>query len=144
MASMSADRNIDEYDETYWLQVVQDDPEPAGTGLSLLRSDPNDPVARWARARAKAQYARATRVRCGFGHCTVLWDPVAREDLGGFGPVGCPCESLPGAGKRFLDQRPKPRMAVKAVGRNGSRVQRSRRRHAGIGRSGLMEWAERL
>jgi hypothetical protein len=132
--------DIDVYDEAYWTQVVADDPQPTNvTGLhALLEMDLNDPITRWAKERAMRRFARALHVRCAFGNCVELIDPVSGQYLSGSGPAACACQGLPRSFARHPAQRPKKRMDVKAVGRNGSRVLRSRRRQASVGADGLM------
>lgn len=95
------------------------------------------------RADARARYARLAETRCAFGNCVILYDPVTRTPQGGFGPFGCAHEHLAGGNARHPEGLPKPRFAVKAVGRNRGRIERSIRRHAGVGPLGLMVWAGR-
>jgi hypothetical protein len=51
------------------------------------------PEARAAYEKAKAEMDAAWKVECRYGNCIVFVsaDSNQREDLGGWGPVGCPC-----------------------------------------------------
>lgn len=109
-----------------------------------LGIDLNSPENLAAKAEAKARYARSLHFPCAYGNCTVDFDPVEKRITGGFGPVGCACENTPGWDADHPESRGKPTMAWKAIGRHGSRVQRSRRRHAGIGANGIMDWMTAL
>lgn len=95
-------------------------------------------------AAARARAARWTEVRCPFNNCVIFFDPEDRSMVGGFGPFGCAHEYLPGGTSKHPAGLPKPRFAVKAVGRNRSRIERSVRRHAGVGAHGIMVWAGKL
>lgn len=72
---------------------------------------------------------REVETTCSFGSCIVCVDPVTNLIGGGFGPVGCPCENLPGGNAKHPEGRPMPAVPVKATGRHGSRVTRSQKRH---------------
>lgn len=52
------------------------------------------PEAKAAYVRAKQELDEAWEVECRYGNCTVFVsaDSSVREDLGGWGAVGCPCE----------------------------------------------------
>lgn len=89
----------------------------------------DDPVYAKAYREAEERLARSIPVPCYWRHCVDDFDPVERRIIGGFGAAGCPCDNLPGWNARHPEQKPKPAAAVKARGRHGSRVQRSRRRH---------------
>ena len=65
---------------------------------------------------------------CAWGTCIADYDPIERRITGGMGVAGCGCDNLPGWNARHPEGRPKPAAAVKARGRHGSRVQRSRHR----------------
>lgn len=39
------------------------------------------------------QLARAEEVPCVYGNCIEWHDPETGENLGGFGPMGCPCQA---------------------------------------------------
>lgn len=67
---------------------------------------------------------------CPFGTCVTLTDPADNTVFGGWGSVGCGCDSLPGWRSKYYDGLPKPGVALKPVGRHGSRIARSRRKHA--------------
>ena len=92
-----------------------------------MRSDPRMAAA-LERARTRAD--RAIVMACAWGWCSNEFDPVDGVILGGFGPVACPCENLPGWRSERPAGRAKPQVPVKATGRHGSRVQRSMKRHA--------------
>lgn len=92
----------------------------------------DDPLFVKAYLEAEERYARAVHVTCYWGCCIVDFDPVERRIFGGFGPSGCPCDRLPGWNARHPEQKPKPGAAVKARGRHGSRVQRSKHRRRGV------------
>jgi len=44
-------------------------------------------------AEARARFARAVERPCSEGNCVESYDPQTCEVIGGWGPVGCPCES---------------------------------------------------
>lgn len=69
------------------------------------------------------------RTTCNYGNCFV--EACALDDtiLASFGPVECPCDHFPGWKAYRLAEMSRPHPPIKAVGRHGSRVQRSRRRH---------------
>lgn len=94
------------------------------------------------RAEIKIRHAREVPYRCAWGRCMNYYDPVDGRISWGWGATGCPCDNLPGWNGRHPEMLPKPAWPGKAVGRNGSRVQRSRRRHRSVGKSGYMRWAE--
>jgi hypothetical protein len=94
------------------------------------------------RAERAEEEARSIRIRCAWGNCVNYYDPKTNRITWGFGAVGCPCDNLPGWKGRHPEMLAKPAWPTKAVGRNGSRVQRSRRRHRNVGKSGYMKWAE--
>lgn len=71
---------------------------------------------------------RSLAVSCAWGTCTHIYDPVEKYLHGGWGDALCGCENLPGWRSRHPDGLPKPSVPVKAKGRHGSRVQRSRAR----------------
>lgn len=71
-------------------------------------------------------------VLCPWGQCTFWVYKGTRKVDGGCGPVGCPCDLLPGWNSPTVDGFSKPRMPVKARGRHGSRVQRSKRRQRDV------------
>lgn len=105
-----------------------------GEMLGILRSDPKVAAAL---DRHEAQLDRVVPYVCGWGTCVADYDPVEKRILGGYGDPLCGCENLPGWRSRHPEGRPKPGVAVKARGRHGSRVQRSRRR-----RAGWKEWSD--
>src|SRR5690349_2459141 len=76
----------------------------------------------------KARLDSATRVSCHFGHCFHDVDTTGHI-LGGMGPVMCPCDHLPGWKAPRPAGQARPAAPVKARGRHGSRVARSRLRH---------------
>lgn len=47
--------------------------------------------------RAKRELDEAWEVECRYGNCTIFVSPDSnvREDLGGWGPAGCPCSAEP-------------------------------------------------
>lgn len=90
----------------------------------------NEPAFRAAFEASTAKYARAVTRICPFGNCTVDIDPVDRTIMGGAGPVGCGCDSLPGWRSPYYEGLPKPGWAGKAVGRHGGRIAASQRKHA--------------
>lgn len=53
-----------------------------------------DPEFAAAMEKATRELDEAWEVECRYGNCTVFVSPDSnvREDLGGWGPVGCPCE----------------------------------------------------
>lgn len=71
---------------------------------------------------------RSIDVTCAWGTCNHIYDPVAKHLVGGWGDVFCGCENLPGWRARHPEGLPKPSVPIKAKGRHGSRIQRSRRR----------------
>lgn len=79
-------------------------------------------------AEAAAQLEREIPVVCGWGTCVHWYDPMKGEITGGFGSPLCGCDNLPGWKSRHPEGLPKPAAAVKARGRHGSRVQRSKAR----------------
>ena len=79
---------------------------------------------------AKARLDRAVPVDCGWGHCVNEVDPVDGKVIGGIGSPFCPCDRLPGWHCAYPAGQPRPAAPIKVAGRNGSRIQRSRRRHA--------------
>lgn len=81
-----------------------------------------------AHERALAQFDRCIEVPCYWGTCVQQYDPVEKVIIGGWGSAFCGCDNLPGWNARHPEMRPKPAAAVKARGRHGSRVQRSRHR----------------
>jgi hypothetical protein len=89
------DVNIDTYDEAYWTQVVQENPpdQAADELATFLGIGVNDPVARWAEARARIRSDRAVPKPCAYGSCVELWDPVDNKNTGGYGPADCPCDN---------------------------------------------------
>lgn len=89
---------------------------------------------------ARDRYASLVRSVCAFGNCTVLVDSSGRN-AGGAGPVGCACEKR---WTQWPDQTYKPAFPAKVRGRHGSRVARSRRRHADIGPDGIENWVRNL
>ena len=52
-----------------------------------------DPEVRASFARSKEQLDRAVQTRCSEGVCVEWHDPKTGEHLGGYGPVGCPCQT---------------------------------------------------
>lgn len=101
----------------------------AGTTLSGMFGD-GSPLYLAALERARARYARAVSVPCPWGWCSNDVDPLDGTVIGGFGPVECPCENLPGWRSERMAGRAKPQVPAKGRGRHGSRVQRSTARHA--------------
>ena len=71
----------------------------------------------------------APAVRCAWGWCGHDVDPVTNRIEGGCGPVVCPCDHLPGWRSPYVAGQAKPSAPAKPIGRHGSRVRRSRRRH---------------
>ena len=57
-----------------------------------------NPEFRTAYQDARRKLDAAWEVECRYGNCVVFVSPDSneREDLGGWGPVGCPCEGEPG------------------------------------------------
>lgn len=92
----------------------------------------------WCTAVSRAQ--RSIEIACPWGNCSNSYDPLTREIWAGMGPVGCPCESLPGWRSPHPEGRPRPAVPAKPRGRHGSRVQRSRRRHRLPDMSGVEDW----
>lgn len=95
---------------------------------AILGIDLTDPVMLQALADARARRDRAVTYTCAWGTCVAEFDPVERRITGGYGQAFCGCECLPGWRARHPEGRPKPSVPVKARGRHGSRVQRSRAR----------------
>lgn len=108
-------------------EVMGNDITFTGTLIDLLNSTPQG---RAAIARARARAERSIATPCPWGWCINEYDPVDRMLLAGYGPVGCPCENLPGWRTARPAGRAKPQVPTKARGRHGSRVQRSTARHA--------------
>lgn len=104
--------------------------EVMGEGMTLSDLLNSTPQGRAALERARARAERAIDMPCPWGWCINEYDPVDRVILGGFGPMACPCENLPGWRCEQPAGRAKPQAPVKARGRHGSRVQRSTVRHA--------------
>jgi hypothetical protein len=102
-----------------------------------------------AEARNSPEYRRgyeemrtARQLRCAYGNCTHFVSRFTNQVIGGFGPVGCACEYTPGWKSPYLAGKSKPGWTGKARGRNGSRIQRSRRRHQGVRPDGFMVWVK--
>lgn len=91
-----------------------------------------EPVDRAAVAHWLEEYRNAIVTLCAWGYCTVETSSTTGKVIGGMGPVECPCDHLPGWKSQYAAGQPKPAVPVKARGRHGSRVQRSRRRHRGL------------
>lgn len=85
--------------------------------------------------------------QCNWGPCLVEQNPDGTDSIW-MGPVGCPCDNLPSWRKHHLEQMHKPSLPVKARGRHGSRVQRSKHRKQHVvrleGGAFLMDWMVRL
>lgn len=90
--------------------------------------------------RAREEMRTARQVRCAYGNCTNLVSRFTGEIVAGMGPVGCACESTPGWRSKYPAGKGKPGWKGKVRGRNGSRIQRSRRRHQGVRPDGFMVW----
>lgn len=69
-------------------------------------------------------------VRCPWGNCTIDLCGQCGAQAGGVGPMGCLCDLTKGWRAKRVDNMGKPSVPVKAKGRHGSRVQRSRHRKA--------------
>ena len=93
-----------------------------------------------AMSEARAQLERCVRVPCAWNLCVHEVDPLDNKIIGGMGPVMCPCDHLKGWRSPYVAGQAKPRVPAKTGGRNGSRVQRSRRRHVLPDYSSLGEW----
>lgn len=97
------------------------------------------------KAKMKAEHEREVAYRCAWGCCVNFYDPVKHQTTWGYGAIGCPCDNLPGWKAKHPLMLPKPAWPTKVVGRNGSRVQRTRRRHRGVAKNGMiMKWAVEL
>ena len=94
----------------------------------MLGIDTTTPEFRAAYADAEARSARQVDRRCPFGNCATFIDPLDGKITGGFGPVGCGCDTLPGWRSPYYDGLPKPGWSAKPVGRHGGRVAASRRK----------------
>ena len=95
---------------------------------AMLGIDLTDPLIIQALADARARRDRLIEIRCAWGTCVELYDPVERVSTGGWGRSLCGCDNLPGWRSRHPEGKPKPAAAVKVRGRHGSRIQRSRAR----------------
>lgn len=82
-------------------------------------------VEQWADERRRE--AETVSVLCAWGNC-VYFVYRGRID-GGFGPIACPCDHLPGWRSDRVQGQAKPRVPALNRGRNGSRNARSARRH---------------
>lgn len=96
----------------------------------MLDIDKTTPEFREAYAQAQARSERQVDRRCPFGNCWTWIDPLDRTVVGGVGPVGCGCDSLPGWRSKYYEGLPKPGWAAKPVGRHGGKIAASRRKHA--------------
>lgn len=100
-----------------------------------------DPELVAAVSQARELVSRLFEIACHWGNCVVWVDPYDNTTQGGFGPVDCPCEHLPGRHARHLEGTGRPAVPALPRGRHGSRVQRSRRRHhLPPGIPGILEW----
>lgn len=122
-------------------------PWPRRSLESMLRdvdaARPGHIPADW-KGKSELQHEREVKYVCPWGRCVNFYDPVEHRITWGFGSVGCPCDQLPGWNARHPEMLPKPAWVGKAIGRNGPRVHRSRRRHSPVGASGYMKWVEEL
>ena len=66
-------------------------------------------------------------VTCPFGNCVVEVEAGTGLVHAAYGPVGCACDYLPGWRSKHYEGLPKPGWDVKAVGRHGGRIARSKR-----------------
>lgn len=94
------------------------------TWLEDLLADMS-PAERAAIDAERRELDEALRVPCAWGLCTQEVSRATGKILGGMGPVGCPCDLLPGWRSKYPAGTPKPAAPVKARGRHGSRRQRA-------------------
>lgn len=96
---------------------------------AFLAEQMKDPTFARHYRQASARAARAVQVPCAWGNCRHDVDPVNGTILGSVGPVGCPCDNLPGWRSARVAGQARPAVPAKPRGRHGSRIQRSRLRH---------------
>lgn len=107
---------------------------------SHIAESMKDPAFARAYRKAEARAKREIQVSCAWGNCTHMVDPLDGKIVSGIGPMLCPCDHLPGWSSPRVQGQAKPAVPVKVGGRHGSRVQRSRRRHALPDYSDLGDW----
>lgn len=105
------------------------DQQPRDDFAALMAEEMKDPAFARHYNEAKARLDRAEPVLCAWRNCVHDVDPEDGKIIGGMGPIACPCDHLPGWKSDRVEGQARPAAPVKARGRHGSRVQRSRKRH---------------